>query len=83
MVIIETNMYERGGGKMAISLTKESVEQVFANYLEKIFCKPEIASATVRDIVINRDNFRKATKEAFDAGYHDCYSDIDLSCNIL
>ena len=69
-------MYEGSGGKMAISLTKE--EQAFVNYLENIFCKPEIVSASVRDIVIDRDNLKEAAKVAFDAGYHDCYSDIDL-----
>ena len=67
---------------MKIDLCKESMEDAFIKYLEEIFGLPEIVSAGVRDIVIERENVTDAGKRAFEIGYHDCYSDIDLSVKV-
>ena len=64
---------------MLIKLTKEKMEESFLQYLEGIFEHPEIISATVRDIVITRETIDKAGRQAFEVGFHDIYSDIDLS----
>ena len=61
-----------------IRLSRESMEAAFIKYLETVFEHPEIISAGVRSIVINRENIGEAGKRAFEAGFHDCYSDIDL-----
>ena len=55
------------------------MESEFEKYIEKIFKLQEIKSAKVRDVVIERGNKDNTIKQAFDIGYHDCYSDIDLS----
>ena len=67
---------------MPINLTKEKMEESFQHYLEEIFKHPEITSAAVRDIVITRETMIEAGKQAFDAGFHDIYSDIDLSVRV-
>ena len=65
-----------------ISLSKESMLDAFLKYLEEIFEHPEIYNARVRDIVITRETINDAGKEAFEAGFHDIYSDIDLSLKV-
>lgn len=67
---------------MPINLTKEKMEESFQHYLEEIFKHPEITSAAVRDIVITRETMIEAGKQAFYAGFHDIYSDIDLSVRV-
>ena len=62
-----------------ICLSKENMEEAFLKYLEELFSLPEIVNAKVRDIVIHRDTMKDDARRAFEAGYHDCYSDIDLS----
>ena len=62
-----------------ICLSKENMEEEFLKYLEELFSLPEIVNAKVRDIVIHRDSVKDDARRAFEAGYHDCYSDIDLS----
>ena len=54
------------------------MEEAFVKYLETVFEHPEIIRASVRNIVINRENTENAEKRAFEAGFHDCFSDIDL-----
>lgn len=65
-----------------IRLSKSSMEAAFENYLKAVFEHPEIISAGVRDIAVDRDNIRDAGKRAFEAGFHDCYSDVDLSVKV-
>lgn len=62
-----------------ICLSRQIMESEFEKYIEKIFKLPEIKNAKVRDVIIDRDNKDNTIKQAFDIGYHDCYSDIDLS----
>ena len=65
-----------------IRLSMDSMEAAFEKYLEAVFKLPEIISASVRDITISRENIENAGKRAFEAGFHDCYSDIDLSVKV-
>ena len=65
-----------------ICLSKENMEGEFLNYLEEIFALPEISNAKVRNIVINRATMKDDGRRAFEAGYHDCYSDVDLSVKV-
>ena len=62
-----------------ICLSRQIMESEFVKYIDKIFKFPEVKNAKVRDVVIDRDNKDNTIKQAFDIGYHDCYSDIDLS----
>ena len=63
-------------------LSRESMEEAFVKYLETVFEHPEIIRAGVRNIVINRENTEDAEKRAFEAGFHDCFSDIDLAVKV-
>ncbi len=67
---------------MLIRLSKEKMEESFLQYLEDIFQHPEISSAVVRDIVITRETIHEAGPQAFQAGFHDIYSDTDLSVKV-
>ena len=62
-----------------ICLSRQIMESEFEKYIDKIFKLPEVKNAKVRDVIIDRDNKDNTIKQAFDIGYHDCYSDIDLS----
>ena len=62
-----------------IRLSREPMEAAFVKYLETVFVHPEIISAGVRNIAISRENIKEAGKRAFEAGFHDSFSDIDLS----
>lgn len=62
-----------------IYLSEQIMKSEFEKYIEKIFKLPEIKNAKVRDVIIDRDNKDNTIKQAFDIGYHDCYSDIDFS----
>ena len=59
--------------------SKESMEEAFLQYLEDIFKHPEIISAAVKEIVITRGTVKTSGTKAFEAGFHDLYSDTDLS----
>ena len=65
-----------------IRLSRESMEAAFVKYLETVFGHQEIISAGVRNIVINRENIESAGKHAFEAGFHDCCSDVDLAVKV-
>ena len=65
-----------------ICLSKENMEEEFLNYLEEIFDLSEISNAKVRNIVINSATMKDDGRRAFEAGYHDCYSDVDLSVKV-
>ena len=65
-----------------VYLSRESMEASFIQYLKIIFELPEIISATVKKIPISRETIGDAGKRAFDAGFHDCFSDIDLSVKV-
>ena len=67
---------------MAISLTKEKMEELFLQYLAKIFGFPEVVSCCAKEVVITRETLVDAGKQAFEEGYHDLYSDIDLSVKV-
>ena len=67
---------------MSIDLTKEKMEESFLQYLGDIFKHPEVKSAAVREIVITRETIKDAGMQAFEAGFHDLYSDIDLSVKV-
>ena len=61
-----------------ICLSRESMEAAFEKYLKAVFELPEITGAVVKNTAINRKNMDTAGKQAFKAGYHDCFSDVDL-----
>lgn len=67
---------------MAISLSRERMEELFLQYLAEIFAHEEICSACVKDIVIMRERMFEAGMEAFEACFHDLYSDIDLKVRV-
>lgn len=67
---------------MKVCLSKQTMENAFFAFLKEIFSLPEIVSIKVRDKTITRDNMAIASQSAFDIGYHDCYSDIDLSLKV-
>ena len=50
-------------------LSRESMEEAFVKYLETVFEHPEIIRASVRNIVINRENTEDAEKRAFRPGF--------------
>ena len=65
-----------------INLSKESMQEAFLEYLGEIFEHPEVLSACAKEIIITRETINEAGKEAFEAGFHDIYSDIDLSVKV-
>lgn len=65
-----------------ISLSRERMEELFLQYLADIFNHSEVRSACVKGVVITRDVMADAGKKAFDASFHDYYSDIDLSVQV-
>ena len=67
---------------MAISLSRERMEELFLQYLADIFAHEEICSACVKDIVITRETMSEAGRKAFEACFHDLYSDIDMSLRV-
>ncbi|MBO4347325.1 MAG: hypothetical protein J5840_06780 [Lachnospiraceae bacterium] len=67
---------------MGICLTKEKIEEAFLQYMNEIFALPEVVSARVKDIIITRENRKEAGRQAFEAGFHDIYSDTDLHVNV-
>ena len=67
---------------MGIELSKNIMEDSFLQYLQELFSHPEVKSVKVRDIIITRENINNAGKQAFNVGFHDIYSDIDLSVKV-
>ncbi len=65
-----------------IHLSREFMETSFQKFLKLLFGHPEVISAGVRDVKITRENMEDAGKKAFEAGFHDCCSDIDLKVKI-
>ncbi len=65
-----------------ISLTKKQMESSFVSFCEAIFRLPEIESIKVRTVTIRRGDLHETAKEAVAIGYHDCYSDTDMSLNV-
>ena len=65
-----------------ITLTKDSVEGSFIQYMEKIFELPEIVSGCVKKNVITRGNLQDVGRRAFEAGFHDEFSDTDLTLTV-
>ena len=68
---------------MKISLSKESMESLFLQYLGEIFEHSEVRSACVKDVTISRETMSEAGKKAFEACFHDLYSDIDISVTVV
>ena len=77
-----TDEEKQGKYSMFIRLTEEKMEACFLQYLEDIFQHPEITGAAVKGIAITRETAGCAGKQAFRAGFHDIYSDTDLSVNV-
>ena len=50
------------GSDMLIDLNKESMEALFLQYLGEIFERPEVVSATVKEVVITRETIAEAGK---------------------
>ena len=67
---------------MLIRLSKEKMEELFLQYLGEIFKHPEIKSAVAKEITITRETIVEAGKKAFEACFHDIYSDIDMSVKV-
>ena len=67
---------------MLIRLSKEKMEESFLQYLGEIFKHPEIKSAVAKEITITRETIVEAGKKAFEACFHDIYSDIDMSVKV-
>ncbi len=65
-----------------ISLTREQTEASFASFCEELFRLPEIESIRVRSVTVCREDWRETAKEAVAVGYHDCYSDTDMSLTV-
>ena len=65
-----------------IDISKEAIEKYFEEFIDRIFLFPEIESAKVRDITITHENKKENVRRAFETGYHDCCSDIDLSITV-
>lgn len=65
-----------------VDLSKGTTENYFEEFIDRIFLFPEIESAKVRDIIITRENKKENVRRAFETGYHDCCSDIDLSITV-
>ena len=65
-----------------IELSKEKMERALEEFLDRVFDLPEIESAKVRDVIISRENREISVRKAFEAGWHDCYSDVDLSVKV-
>ena len=67
---------------MLISLTKEKMESLFLQFLQDVFKHPEVISCCVKKIVITRETLEESGRKAFDASFHDLYSDVDLSVRV-
>ena len=67
---------------MVISLSKERMEELFIQFLEGLFSHSEIRSACVKKIDITRETMKESGRRAFEACYHDCYSDVDISVKV-
>ena len=65
-----------------IKLTKESMEDAFLKYLNEIFDHSEIVSACVKENIITRETLEENGRRAFEAGFHDVYSDVDLKLKV-
>ena len=67
---------------MFIDLTKEKMEALFLQFLGEIFAHPEVVSATAKEVLITRETMEEAGKKAFEASFHDLYSDVDISVKV-
>ena len=66
----------------AVRITKQSMEEMFFQYLGKLFMLPEVISCGVKGTTITRENIDEHGKQAFEAGFHDIYSDVDLHIKV-
>ena len=73
---------EQGNEMELVRLTKESMEEAFLKYMNDIFGHSEIISACVKEILITRETLNETGRHAFEAGFHDVYSDTDLSLKV-
>lgn len=67
---------------MLINLTKEKMQALFLQFLGEIFAHPEVVSATVKEVLITRETMEEAGRKAFEASFHDLYSDVDISVKV-
>lgn len=65
-----------------ITLTKDFMEESFLKYLGDIFMHPEIISACIKGNIITRETGEEDARRAFEAGFHDVYSDTDMTLKV-
>ena len=65
-----------------IRITKQYMEEMFLQYLKELYMLPEVISADVKGTAISRENISGDGKRAFEAGFHDIYSDVDLRIKV-
>ena len=68
---------------MLISLTKDKMQELFLQFLQDVFNHPEVVSCCVKKIDITRETLEDAGRKAFEASFHDLYSDVDLAVKVL
>jgi hypothetical protein len=70
-----------------MKLNQRIIEEELYKFLLITIQLPEIASVTVRDVIIYKNTcnelLREKTRDMIDACYHDCLSDVDLSVEVL
>lgn len=62
-----------------MEINRDTMTAGLKQMIEKFFFLPEVEYAKIRDVIIHRENNETEILEAVDRGYHDCYSDMDLS----
>ena len=67
---------------MLISLTKEKMESFFLQFLQDVFKHPEVISCCVKKTVITHETLEDAGRNAFEASFHDLFSDVDLAVKV-
>ena len=67
---------------MLIDLTKQKMQALFLQFLGEIFAHHEVVSATVKEVLITRETMEETGKKAFEASFHDLYSDVDISVKV-
>lgn len=63
-----------------MQINREIVTTELDKFISNIFLLPEVYVVKIRDVIICRDEvWDDKLQKAMDKGYHDCYSDVDLS----
>lgn len=67
---------------MLISLTKDKMQELFLLFLQDVFKHPEVVSCLVKKNLITRETMEEAGRKAFEASFHDLFSDVDLAVKV-